>query len=91
MLTFIRNNKYISFNNDQSILITAGTYSSPISITTNDHTAFLSNINIVLSSNGFTFNPSRIFLPIGVLSQKFIIGADTDLLPIVYFYQGTKQ
>lgn len=90
-LSFIQNSRYISFNNDQTITITAGTYSSPISITASDGNAFLSNININLTSTGFLFIPNNVFLPIGVKRQTFIIGADTSLLPVVYFYQGIKQ
>jgi hypothetical protein len=65
VLTFVANSRYISLNHDQTILITAGTYSSLIPITTNDNSAFLSNVNLILSSSGFTFTPSQIFLPIG--------------------------
>jgi hypothetical protein len=90
-LTFVQNSRYISFNLDQTVTITAGTYSSPISITSSDSNAFLSNININLTSTGFTFTPSQVFLPIGVKKSSFIIGADTGLLPVVYFYQAIKQ
>lgn len=91
LLTFIQNTKYISFNHDQTIVVTAGTYSAPIPITTNDNSAFLSNINVNFTSTGFTFLPSSVFLPIGKLSSSFVIGADTSLLPVVYFYQAIKQ
>jgi hypothetical protein len=90
-LTFVQNARYISFNNDQTVTITAGSYSAPISITANDGNAFLSNININLTSTGFTFTPNRVFLPIGVKASSFIIGADTSLLPVAYFYQAIKQ
>ena len=65
VLNFIANARYISLNHDQTVTITAGTYSPLIPITTNDNSAFLSNVNLILSSSGFTFTPSRIFLPIG--------------------------
>jgi hypothetical protein len=91
MLTFVPNSRYISFNSDQSIVITAGTYSAPISITGSDNAAFLSNINVNLTSTGFTFVPSTVFLPIGFKSQTFQVGADSDLVPVTYFYQATKQ
>jgi hypothetical protein len=65
-LKFVKNTRYISFNSDQTIFITAGTYSTPISITSSDQNAFLSNININLTSTGFTFIPTTVFLPIGV-------------------------
>lgn len=91
LLTFVRNSRYISFNNDQTVTITAGTYSSPISITASDGNGFLSNINMNLTSTGLTFTPSQVFLPIGVKKSSFIIGADTSLLPVVYFYQAIKQ
>jgi hypothetical protein len=91
VLTFVQNTKYISFNNDQTIVITAGTYSAPISIASSDNHAFLSNININLTSTGFYFVPSSIFLPIGVYKETFTVGADGDLVPVVYFYSAIKQ
>ena len=60
-------------------------------ITTNNNTAFESNINIDLASTGFTFEPSTVFLPIGASEKTFRIGADSSLVPVVYFYQGTKS
>ena len=91
LLTFVKNAKYISFNNDNTIQITAGTYSAPIAITASDNHTFLSNINIKLSSTGFTFIPSNVFLPIGASQGSFVVGADSSLIPVVYFYQAIKQ
>jgi hypothetical protein len=91
LLTFVKNAKYISFNNDNTVQITAGTYSAPITITASDNMAFLSNVNIRLSSTGFTFTPSNVFLPIGAKQRTFVIGADSSLVPVVYFYQAIKQ
>ena len=90
-LTFVANNLYIAFNNNTPISITAGTYSQPISITTSNGAAFLSNTNIQLQSTGFTFTPSTVFLPIGQKSASFVVGADKSLVPIAYFYQAIKQ
>lgn len=90
-LTFVQNTRYISFNYDQTIVITAGTYSAPIPITASDNSSFLSNININFTSTGFTFLPSSVFLPLGQRTGKFAIGADSSLLPVVYFYQAIKQ
>jgi len=90
-LTFVANNLYITFNNGNPIVITAGTYSQPIKITSSNSQAFLSNINIQLQSTGFTFTPSAVFLPIGKTSAEFVIGADKSLVPITYFYQAIKQ
>ena len=90
-LTFLPNTLYISFNADQTVAVTAGTYTQPISITTSNGAGFLSNINIQLASTGFTFLPSTVFLPIGQKSASFIIGADASLVPVTYFYQATKQ
>ena len=90
-LTFVANNLYISFNHDQQVTITAGTYSEEIPITTNTNASFLSNTNIQLQSTGFVFDPSTVFLPLGQEQGKFRIGADGSLVPIVYFYQATKQ
>lgn len=90
-LTFVANSLYISFNHDQPVTITAGTYSKQIPITTNTAAAFLSNTNIQLQSTGFVFEPSTVFLPIGQKEGRFRIGADQSLVPVVYFYQGIKQ
>ena len=90
-LTFVANNLYISFNHDQQVSITAGTFSDLIPITTNTNASFLSNTNIQLQSTGFTFEPSTIFLPIGQTQGNFRIGADGSLVPIVYFYEAIKQ
>jgi hypothetical protein len=90
-LTFVSNSLYISFNYDQQVSITAGTYSQPIAITANTNASFLSNINIQLQSIGFLFEPSTVFLPIGQQAGSFRIGADGSLVPIVYFYQAIKQ
>lgn len=89
-LTFIQNSRYISFNHDQTVSITAGTYSQAIDITSSDNNDFLTNINIGLQSTGFTFTPAAIFLPIGETKRTFVIGADSSLVPVVYFYQATK-
>lgn len=64
-LTFQANSLYISFNYDQPVVITAGTYSQNIPITPSDNSTFLSNVNIQLQSAGFVFEPSTVFLPIG--------------------------
>lgn len=89
-LTFISNTRYISFNSDSTVTITAGTYSSPISITSSDGQTFLSNILISYTSSGFTFkdNPTRIFL--GDQSRQFTIGADMNLMPTYYVYNVIK-
>lgn len=44
-----------------------------------------------MTSTGFTFAPSRVFLPIGAKKRSFTIGADGSLVPVVYFYQAIKQ
>jgi hypothetical protein len=64
-LTFTKDSRYISFNNDTEIVITAGTYSSPIQITGSDNSPFLTNIVVNLSSPGFVFEPSSILLSLG--------------------------
>lgn len=91
VLNFAQNNLYISFNNDQPITITAGTYSNLISISTSNNGTFLSNTYLTLSSSGFTFVPSNLFVPIGTPSASFRVGADGDVVPVVYFYQAIKQ
>lgn len=91
VLTFTQNNLYISFNNDQPITITAGTYSNLISIAPSNNATFLSNTNLTISSAGFTFVPSNHFISIGASSSTFRVGADGDVIPVVYFYQAIKQ
>lgn len=54
-LTFIKDNRYIQFNNDLQIVITAGTYSQLIDIKSSDNNPFLTNIKVTLSSIGFIF------------------------------------
>jgi hypothetical protein len=54
-LTFVANSLYVSFNHDQTIRITAGTYSAQIPITPSDNSSFLSNTNVQLKSTGFIF------------------------------------
>ena len=75
-LTFLSNSLYVSFNHDQQVTITAGTYSSLIPITTSTNASFLSNVNIELQSTGFTFEPTTVFLPLGQSEGYFRIGAD---------------
>lgn len=91
LLTFVADSRYISFNNDQTITITAGTYSLPIDIDSSDGAKFLTNINVNLSSSGFEFSPSSVFLSVGDLKGTFKVGADSGLLPIDYFYSATKS
>lgn len=54
-LTFTKDTRYISFNNDQAITITAGTYSQPIYIKSSDTNPFLTNVKVSLTSAGFSF------------------------------------
>jgi len=64
-LTYVKNNRYVSFNNDLPIRITAGTYSVPITIASSDAAKFLSNTNIKMQSTGFVFEPETVFMAIG--------------------------
>ena len=45
-LTFITNSLYVSFNSDATIMLTAGTYSTPIKIASSNNPAYHSNTNI---------------------------------------------
>ncbi len=54
-LTFFKDNRYISFNNDSAIVITAGTYSQLIEVRSSDGNPFLTNVKVALSSTGFVF------------------------------------
>lgn len=83
--------RYISFNYDQIITITAGTYSLPIDITASDNGTFLTNIKVNISSSGFLFEPAEVFLSVGDVKATFRVGADSGLLPINYFYNSTKS
>ena len=53
--TFVKDPLYISLNNDNPIMITAGTYSTDIVVNASDGNILLTNINIALASAGFTF------------------------------------
>ena len=55
ILTFSADPRYLSFNHDNTIDITAGTYSPIIDITSSDNNPFLTNIIVNLTSSGFTF------------------------------------
>ena len=90
LLEFVEDDRYISFNDDETIVITAGTYSLPVYIKASDAQPFLTNININLSSSGFVFEPSEVFLSLGDDNGTFRVGADSGLLPINYFYNTTK-
>lgn len=57
-LTFVKDTRYITFNNDSPILITAGTYSQLIDVKSSDNNAFLTNVKVSLSSTGFIFEPA---------------------------------
>ena len=83
--------RYISFNDDNVITITAGTYSLPIDIKSSDGEEFLTNIRVNLTSEGFTFIPSEVFLSLGENKATFTVGADSGLLPISYFYDTEKS
>ena len=91
LLEFEEDDRYISFNDDETIVITAGTYSLPIYIKGSDAQPFLTNINVNLSSSGFVFEPSEVFLSLGDDNGTFRVGADSGLLPINYFYNTTKS
>lgn len=91
VLIFSADSRYISFNNDNTITITAGTYSNPISITSSDGLPFLTNVIVNLTSSGFTFDPPSVFLKQGDGLGQFRIGADSSLFPISYFYDTTKS
>lgn len=57
-LRFVKDPRYIMFNADTTIDITAGTFSDLIEIKSSDGNAFLNNIYVTLSSTGFTFEPA---------------------------------
>ncbi len=54
-LTFVKDNRYITFNNDTEIVVTAGTYSQLIDVKSSDKNPFLTNVKVALSSTGFVF------------------------------------
>lgn len=90
LLTFVMDQQYLSFNNDETIVITAGTYSATTYITPSNGGEFLTNVKVTLSSAGFLFEPSEMLLSLGDKNGTFKIGADSGLLPIQYFYEGVK-
>lgn len=91
ILTFTANNRYISFNHDNTIQLTAGTYSQMIDITSSDGNPFLTNIVVNLTSTGFIFEPASVFLKLGDPKAQFRVGADSGLFPISYFYEAIKS
>jgi len=90
-LTFYKDNRYISFNNDTEVVITAGTYSQMIDVKSSDGNPLLTNVKVSLSSTGFVFEPAEVLLKLGDEKSQFRIGADKDLYPISYFYSAIKQ
>lgn len=91
IITFTADPRYLSFNHDNTIDITAGTYSPMIDITSSDSNAFLTNIVVNISSSGFTFEPASVFLKLGDTKAQFRVGADTGMFPISYFYDTVKS
>lgn len=55
IVAFTADTRYLSFNHDNTISITAGTYSNLIDITSSDGNPFLTNIAVNISSSGFVF------------------------------------
>lgn len=90
-LSFVKDSRYISFNNDSEIVITAGTYSQLIEVKSSDNLPFRTNVKVSLSSPGFVFEPAEVLLKLGDEKAQFRIGADKDLYPISYFYSAIKQ
>lgn len=62
-----------------------------IGITSSDSNPFLTNIVVNLTSPGFIFEPSSVFLKLGDKVEYFRIGADSGLFPISYFYDSIKS
>jgi hypothetical protein len=91
IITFTADPRYLSFNLDNTIHITAGTYSQLIDITASDNNTFLTNIVVNLTSTGFTFDPPQVFLKLGDIKGKFRVSADAGLFPISYFYDTVKS
>lgn len=91
LLTFTADPRYLSFNHDHTIDITAGTYSQMLDITSSDGNPFLTNIVVNLTSSGFLFEPPTVFLKLGDSKGQFRVGADTGLFPVSYFYDTIKS
>jgi hypothetical protein len=91
IITFTADPRYISFNRDNTIPITAGTYSELIDISASDNNTFLTNIVVNLTSSGFIFDPPQVFLKLGDIKGQFRVGADAGLFPISYFYDTVKS
>lgn len=91
LLIFTTDPRYLSFNHDNTIDITAGTYSQPIDILPSDSGVFATNIVVNLTSTGFLFEPESILLRQGDKKGVFRVGADSSIFPIYYFYSSTKS
>lgn len=90
-LTFIPNTLHLKINNYNQIMITAGTYSTPIKISPSDNTAFLTNMLISFSSNQLTFVSNPTYMYLGNYYSNFIIGVDTNLVPTMYTFNLVKK
>lgn len=90
ILIFEKASQYLSLNYDNTIEITAGTFSNRIDITSSNNQEFITNVMLNVSSEGLTFEPNQIFLRIGDQKGQFRIGADSSLLPISYIINTAK-
>ena len=90
-LAFVPNSLHLVVNNYSPIQITAGTYSTPISIKPSDNSTFLTNMMIKFSSLQLVENPNPVYLYLGNSFASFIVGAGQNLIPTTYTFNIVKQ
>ena len=90
-LTFIPNTLHLTVNNYNPIQLTAGTYSTPITITASDNATFLTNMQLTLSSTQFTFISNPTFLYLGNSQSTVIIGTGQNMIPTTYTFNLVKR
>ncbi|KAL4450888.1 hypothetical protein ABPG74_011730 [Tetrahymena malaccensis] len=90
-IAFNIQSNYLQFNNTQQIVVTKGTYSQIIPITTSDGSAFQSNVYFQCTAVGFGFLPSSIYALLGTKQGTLQVGADKNLFNQAYSFQVQKS
>jgi hypothetical protein len=88
-ITFLPSSLHIVINNYTTIQVTAGTYSLPILIQPSDFNTFVSNMAISFVSDALAFGGSS-YIYLGDTAGKFIVGADSSLIPTIYAFDIIK-
>lgn len=90
-LTFQPNSLHLVVNNYNPIQITAGTYCTPIKISSSDNLTFQTNMMITFSSTQLSFLSNPTYMYIGSSFSSFIIGAGQNLIPTTYSFNMVKK